>query len=67
MKNMKLSTKLTAGFICIAFIIIVCGVVGWYGIYQTENALKAANDVRLPGVKALAAMKEAQTLSLIHI
>jgi len=62
MKGMKLSTKLTSGFICIAFIIIVGGVVGWYGIYQTENALKDANDVRLPGVKALAAMNEAQTL-----
>jgi methyl-accepting chemotaxis protein len=61
MKNMKLSTKLTSGFICIAFIIAFGGIIGWYGIYQTENALKDVNDVRLPGVKALAIMKEAQT------
>lgn len=62
MKNVKLSTKLTTGFICIAFIIIVGGTVGWYGIYQTENALKDANSVRLPGAKALAIMKESLTL-----
>ncbi len=62
MKNMKLSTKLIAGFICIALIIIVGGAVGSYGIYRTEEALQATNDVILPGVKSLAAMKESQTL-----
>jgi hypothetical protein len=62
MKNMKLSTKLIAGFICIALIIIVGGAVGSYGIYRTEEALKATNDVILPSVKSLAALKEAQTL-----
>ncbi|MCE5283472.1 MAG: methyl-accepting chemotaxis protein [Deltaproteobacteria bacterium] len=62
MKNMKLSTKLIAGFICIALIIIVGGAVGSYGIYRTEEALKATNNVTLPSVKSLAALKEAQTL-----
>ncbi len=64
MRNVKLSIKLTAGFICIAFIIIVGGAVGSYGIYQTENALKDANDIRLPGVKALVNIKE--SLSYLH-
>ena len=61
MKDVKLSTKLISGFICIACIIVVGGAVGWYGIYQTENALKDVNKIGLPGVQALATMKEAQT------
>lgn len=61
MKNMKLSVKLMTGFILIACIILVGGAVGWYGIYQTENALKNVNDVRMPGIQALATIKEAQT------
>ncbi|MEN6315070.1 MAG: MCP four helix bundle domain-containing protein, partial [Clostridiaceae bacterium] len=60
MKNMKLSVKLMTGFILIACIILVGGAVGWYGIYQTENALKNVNDVRMPGIQALATIKEAQ-------
>ncbi len=61
MKNMKLSVKLITGFILIACIIVVGGAVGWYGIYQTENALKNVNDVRMPGIQTLATIKEAQT------
>jgi methyl-accepting chemotaxis protein len=61
MQNMKLSTKLIAGFILIAGIIVVGGAVGWYGIYQTENALKHVNDVRMPGIQSLATIKETQT------
>ena len=61
MKNMTLSMKLISGFICIALMIMVGGFVGSYGIHQTEVALKEANDVRLPGVKALGVIKEAQT------
>ncbi|MCX5854884.1 MAG: methyl-accepting chemotaxis protein [Deltaproteobacteria bacterium] len=61
MKNMKLSIKLISGFICVALMIVFGGIFGWYGIYQTENALKDVNDVRLPGIKSLAVMKEVQT------
>ncbi len=61
MKNMKLSVKLITGFILIACIIVVGGAVGWYGIYQTENALKNVNDVRMPGIQTLVTIKEAQT------
>jgi phosphoglycerate-specific signal transduction histidine kinase len=61
MQNVKLSTKLIAGFILIACIIIVGGAVGWYGIYRTENALKQVNDISMPGIQALANIKEAQT------
>ena len=61
MKNMTLSMKLISGFICIAVMIMVGGLVGSYGIHETEVALKEANDVRLPGIKALGVIKEAQT------
>ena len=65
MKKMKLSTKLIFGFSCIAAMLIVGGMIGSYGIYQTENALRDANKVRLPGVRALAVMKEAQTFARV--
>jgi methyl-accepting chemotaxis protein len=61
MKNMTLRAKLVGGFICIAIMIVVGGLVGSYGIHQTEAALKEANDIRLPGAMALGVMKEAQT------
>ncbi len=65
MKNMKLSTKLILAFSCIAILLIVGGIIGSYGINQTENALKDANKVRLPGVRALAVIKEAQTFARV--
>ncbi|OPY06878.1 MAG: Methyl-accepting chemotaxis protein I [Syntrophus sp. PtaB.Bin001] len=61
MKNMKLRTKLIAGFSSIAVMLIVGGMIGTYGIYHTEQALKDANRVRMPEVKALAVIEEAQT------
>jgi methyl-accepting chemotaxis protein len=65
MKNMKLSTKLIWGFSCVALLLIIGGIIGSYGIYQTENALKYANEVRLPGVRALAVIKEAQAFARV--
>jgi len=65
MRKMKLRTKLISGFSSIAVLLIVGGFVGTYGIHQTERALKNVNDVRLPEIKALAAIKEAQTFARV--
>ncbi|MDA8125608.1 MAG: methyl-accepting chemotaxis protein [Deltaproteobacteria bacterium] len=61
MKDMKLRTKLISGFVLMACIILVGGAVGSYGIYHTEKALNAVNDIYLPAVKSLAELKEQQT------
>ena len=61
MKNMKLSTKLIAGFTFVACIIIIGGMIGSYGIYLTEKALNDSNNIRLPAVKALGEIRETQT------
>ncbi len=65
MNSMKLRTKLISGFSCIAILLLVGGLVGSYGIYQTEVALKDVNNVRLPEVRALAIIKEAQTFARV--
>jgi methyl-accepting chemotaxis protein len=65
MKNLKLRTKLIFGFSCLAVMLIVGGSLGTYGIHRTESALVDVNNNRMPGLKALADIKEAQTFARI--
>jgi len=65
MKNLTLRTKLIFGFACLAAMLIVGGSLGTYGIHQTESALVDINKNRMPGLKALADIKEAQTFARI--
>ena len=65
MRNLRLSAKLLSAFICIAFIMVFGGIVGWYGFYRAEIALKEAGNLHLTGVDALASIKEAQAFACV--
>ncbi len=65
MKNLTLRTKLIFGFSCLAAMLIVGGAIGTFGVHQTEKALVDTNNNRMPGLKALADIKEAQTFARI--
>ncbi|MBF0552767.1 MAG: MCP four helix bundle domain-containing protein, partial [Deltaproteobacteria bacterium] len=61
MKNMKLGAKLLAGFSLVALITLVVGFLGWRGIQNVTASLEVVAGVRLPSVKALGMMDEAQS------
>jgi methyl-accepting chemotaxis protein len=59
--NLKLSTKLIAGFIIVAVITLVVGCIGWYGVTQLSGHLDEIGVVRLPSIESLLIISEAQT------
>lgn len=65
MKNMRLNAKLSSSFLCIAFIMVVGGILGWYGIDRAEIALKEVGNLHSASVNASAAIKAAQEASRI--
>ena len=59
-KQMKLGTKIVAGFAVVTLIAAVMGVVGYYGLNEVSKNMYEVVDVRLPSVQTLLVMKEAQ-------
>jgi methyl-accepting chemotaxis protein len=61
MKNMKLSSKLTGGFVIVAVIAAIIGGVGFWALNVAKTAEDEASSVFLPGVYGLGILNEAQT------
>ena len=60
-KSMKLSTKLVGGFVVVAVITLIVGLIGWKGISDVASDLNYINDNRIPSVKALGIINEAES------
>jgi methyl-accepting chemotaxis protein len=59
--QMKIRTKLLAGFIFIAVIAAIIGLVGYLGMNTMKKSLDEVSKNRLPSVKSLLIISEAQT------
>ena len=63
MKNMKLSVKLIGGFVLVAIIALIVGVIGWNGVGNLNGHVKEIGEVRLPSIESLKTIgKEFETL-----
>jgi methyl-accepting chemotaxis protein len=56
-RNMKLGTKLFLGFLSVALITLVLGVIGYYGAVKGEKAVQEIGAVRLPSIDSLLVIK----------
>ena len=56
MKNLKLGVKITSGFVAVAIITLIVGVVGWRGVDTLDDHLTNVGEVRLPSVQSLLQM-----------
>ena len=62
-RNMKLGTKLFLGFLSVALITLVLGVIGYYGAVKGEKSVQEIGAVRLPSIDSLLVIKgEAQAI-----
>ncbi len=61
MNNLRLSTRLISGFVAVAFLTLIVGAVGYWGVSRLSGHLYEIGAVRLPSVEALATINEAQT------
>jgi len=61
MKDLKLSVKLIGGFCVVATITLIVGLIGFWGVAQTDKALTEVAEVSLPSVDALQTINEAKT------
>ena len=61
MRNLKLRTKMLAGFLCVAVITIIVGFLGLYGISTVTEEANEIGKVRLPSVMGLQIINEGQT------
>lgn len=57
LKNISIGKKLVGGFLCVAAIVLVLGVNGYYGMTQLEDAIEEIGEVRLPSVKSTLEME----------
>jgi methyl-accepting chemotaxis protein len=55
-KNVKFSIKLTGGFVLVAFITLIVGMMGWIGALNLGRSAEEIADVRLPSVNSLRIM-----------
>ena len=60
MRNLKLSAKLIGGFMIMALMLLVGGLVGLFGISQVDSRLKDISNVHFPGIYNVGVMNEAQ-------
>lgn len=60
MWNAKLKTKLIGGFVIVALITILVGIIGWRGVANTGSALVEAGQVRMPALHELEVINQAQ-------
>jgi methyl-accepting chemotaxis protein len=58
MKNIKLSVKLICGFLIVAVITLMVGIVGWRGAVSLDQRIHEVGVVRLPSVESLLRMQE---------
>lgn len=58
MKNIKLSVKLICGFLIVAVITLMVGIVGWRGAVSLDERIHEVGVVRLPSVENLLRMEE---------
>jgi methyl-accepting chemotaxis protein len=58
---MKLKSKLLAGFMACNSILLIVGIVGYFGIVKIDNHLEEISDNRLPSIYSLEIINEAQT------
>jgi len=56
-RNMKLGTKLFLGFLSVALITLVLGVIGYYGAVKGEKSVQEIGAVRLPSIDSLLVIK----------
>jgi methyl-accepting chemotaxis protein len=64
-KNIKLSSKIIGGFIFVATITLIVGVIGWFGVSTMSKDVNEIGEVRLPSVSSLLNMKAQQNYVLI--
>ena len=60
-RNMKLGTKIMAGFIAVSVITLILGIIGYYGAVSSRGDIHEIGEVRLPSVESLLVISEAQT------
>ncbi len=58
MKNIKLSIKLICGFLIVAVITMMVGIVGWRGAVSLDDRIHEVGVVRLPSIENLLRMQE---------
>jgi methyl-accepting chemotaxis protein len=59
-QQMKLTTKLIGGFLVMGILLLIGGLVGFYGISNMSNNLRTFSEVRMPGIHSLKTIGEAQ-------
>ncbi|MGE5417049.1 MAG: MCP four helix bundle domain-containing protein, partial [Acidobacteriota bacterium] len=60
LSNMKLSSKLIAGFSVVAVITLLVGALGLYGVIRLGTHINQVGEVRLPSVQSLLVVSQAQ-------
>jgi methyl-accepting chemotaxis protein len=60
-KNLKLRTKLLTGFISLAAIIVILGIISYLSLRTIVNDVHEIGNVRLPSIEQLLFISEAQT------
>ncbi len=63
-KNMKLSTKLISGFVGVACITIIVGIISVISLRESTQEIDEIGNVRLPGVQGLLIMSAGQRAAL---
>jgi methyl-accepting chemotaxis protein len=53
LKNIKLGIKLIGGFVLVAFITLIVGMMGWVGALNLGRSTEEVADVRLPSIDSL--------------
>ncbi|MHC1728847.1 MAG: methyl-accepting chemotaxis protein [Syntrophobacteraceae bacterium] len=53
MRNMKLGTKILMGFLTVAVITLVLGVMGYYGSFKNNQAIEEIGVVRIPAMQSV--------------
>ena len=57
--KVKLSMKLTGGFVIVAIITLIVGIIGYYGSVKLSDDIKEIGEVRAPSVKNLLIISDA--------
>ncbi|WP_045222033.1 MCP four helix bundle domain-containing protein, partial [Desulfonatronum thioautotrophicum] len=71
MKNIRIGVKLVGGFVIVALITLILGILGWYGIDKLSDDMEYIGTNRIPDLQALAVLNtqrmviRAQTLDVL--
>jgi methyl-accepting chemotaxis protein len=63
--SLKIKTKLLGGFLLIAVVVAVVGVVGWFGASRISNSVSVIGKQNMPAVGSIQKIIEAQTAVLL--